>query len=235
MARPPRDELLDHDYDGIQEYDNPIPQWMNVIFFGTVLFSLGYAWYFHLGGPGKSIAERYAEKAQAAASEKQQVAAKHEVSEESLAALMKDPAAVAEGKATFQTTCVACHGAKAEGKIGPNLTDEYWLYGGKLMEIRHTILNGTAKGMPPLGKGMPPEKLDKLVAFLGTLRGTNVPGKEPQGEKFVPEGAQPQAGEAAPGGTADGGAPAVGDGGAADNGAGSDAAAAPTTGAADGG
>ncbi len=226
MARPPRDELLDHDYDGIQEYDNPIPQWMNVIFFGSVLFSLGYAWYFHLGGPGKSIAEQYAEKAQAAASEKQQVAAKHEVSEESLAALMQDSAAVGEGKATFQATCAACHGAKAEGKIGPNLTDEYWLYGGKLMEIRHTILNGTSKGMPPLGKGMPPEKLDKLVAFLGTLRGTNVPGKEPEGEKVVIEGVGQ--GEA-------GGAPAAGDGGAAGNAAGSDAAAAPAAGSMDGG
>ncbi len=221
MATPRRDELLDHDYDGIQEYDNPVPQWMNVVFLVTVVFSLGYAWYYHLGGPGKSIAEVYQEEAARHASREKQVAARHQVSEESLAALVADPSAVAEGKAKFESTCSPCHGSKAEGKIGPNLTDDYWLYGGKLMDIRHTIMNGTSKGMPPLGKSMPPELLDKVVAFIGSIRGTNVPGKAPQGEKFVPEGS---------GGDAQGG-----DGGG-DGGMGSvDAAVDSATPAADGG
>ncbi len=202
MATPPRDELLDHDYDGIQEYDNPVPQWMNVVFLVTVFFSLGYGWYYHLGGPGKSVAEVYAEEAATHRSEQAEVAAQHEVSEERLAALVQDPAAVAAGKAKFEQVCVACHGAKGEGKIGPNLTDDYWLYGGELMQIRHTILEGTPKGMPPLGKGMPPDELDEVVAFIGSIRGTNVPGKAPQGEKFALGGAV----EEADGGEADAGA-----------------------------
>ena len=55
----PDDPLTGHDYDGIQEYDNPLPGWWRWIFIGTIIFSVFYALYWHLGGPGLSERQEY--------------------------------------------------------------------------------------------------------------------------------------------------------------------------------
>ena len=40
-----------------------------------------------------------------------------------------DPAAAVEGKRLFlKTGCYACHGHEAEGAVGPDLTDDEWIY-----------------------------------------------------------------------------------------------------------
>jgi cytochrome c oxidase cbb3-type subunit 3 len=136
-------------------------------------------------GNGVSVEQAYAmemEEVQKVRAE-EAVAAAKDVSEEKLAALMADAAAVAAGQAKFQAVCVACHGKQGEGLIGPNLTDAAWLHGdGSLMAIRDVVVNGVVeKGMIPWGPTMAPDELNRVVAYLGTLRGTNVPGKEPQG------------------------------------------------------
>ena len=188
MSPAPRDELLDHDYDGIREYDNPIPQWMNLLFVGTIAFAIFYAIWFHWGGPGKSVAEAYAEEAAQAEAAKAEAQAAHAVTEESLQALMSDGAAVERGKQVYTKFCVPCHGPNAEGKVGPNLTDSYWIHGkGTLMDIHKVVNEGVlAKGMPAWGQQLKPEDIDLVVAYVGTLRGKNVPGKPPQGNKVEP-------------------------------------------------
>ena len=79
---------------------------------------------------------------------------------------------------------VACHGDKGQGGIGPNLTDDYWLHGGKLAQIAATITNGVSdKGMPPWGPMLSGEQIKSLAVFVKSLHGTNPPGaKAPQGE-----------------------------------------------------
>ncbi len=182
---PVRDELLDHDYDGIQEYDNPIPQWMNLIFLASVVFAIGYAFWFHWGGPGKSIAEQYAE---AKAAHAKQSAALHPraLSASELFALTKKSDVVARGKKVFAQYCTPCHGPNGEGKIGPNLTDDAWIHGGRLSDIYKTVSEGVLdKGMPAWGKQLKPDDLQAVVAYVGTLRGKNLPGKAPQGTKVT--------------------------------------------------
>jgi cytochrome c oxidase cbb3-type subunit 3 len=100
--------------------------------------------------------------------------------------MVKDSAKVKAGKDLFQVRCVACHGASGQGLIGPNLTDEYWLHGGKLTDISNTITNGVSdKGMPPWGPVMTADQIHSVVAFIRSIRGTNPSGaKAPQGELY---------------------------------------------------
>jgi cytochrome c oxidase cbb3-type subunit 3 len=105
---------------------------------------------------------------------------------EQLEAMSQDPAVLAAGAATYKANCVACHGDKGEGKIGPNLTDRYWLHGADPMEIHTTVSQGVpAKGMPPWGPVLGPGPVQEVVAYVLTLRNTNVQGKGPEGEEVL--------------------------------------------------
>lgn len=177
------DRLLEHDYDGIREYDNPMPRWWLYIFWATIAYSILY--YFNVPGIGIGkgrIAAYDADVAEAAA-----LAAKNNpfatVNDGVILAAAKDPAKLALGKTTFSTTCSACHRADGGGVIGPNLADDYWIHGGKPLEILKTVTEGvTAKGMPPWGRMLTPDQILSVVAYVTTLQGTNPPNpKAPQG------------------------------------------------------
>jgi cytochrome c oxidase cbb3-type subunit 3 len=180
------DQLLDHSYDGIQEFDNPMPRWWVYIFWATIIFSILY-WFNVPGfGIGKGRISEYdrAMAAAAAADAKRKAAEPAGASPEQLAAMTKDASVVALGKQTFTQNCAACHRADAGGQIGPNLTDDYWLHGGAIEQIHKTVADGVLeKGMPPWGKVLKPNQLDAVVAYVYTLHGTNPPNpKEPQGD-----------------------------------------------------
>jgi cytochrome c oxidase cbb3-type subunit 3 len=107
------------------------------------------------------------------------------VSDADLAAAAHNDSQLAAGQQAFTTNCVACHGTKAEGIIGPNLTDEHWLHGGGPAQIFGTIRDGVpAKGMPSWGPVLGPATVKSLTAYLLSLRNTRVPGKAPQGEIY---------------------------------------------------
>ena len=177
----PQDRLLDHNYDGIQEYDNPLPGWWSAIFVICIVFSVGYWAYYHALGSGQMKLDEYAsEMAEAEAKWPKFVLPPK--TEAELLALTADPALLSKGAAKFKELCIACHGDKGEGKIGPNLTDNAWLHGGALVHLYASIGDGwPQKGMPAWGKQMKPDELHGLVAFAASLRNTNVPGKPPQG------------------------------------------------------
>jgi len=126
---PEQDRLLDHSYDGIQEFDNPLPRWWVWIFWACIAFAAFYGLVpgNPLRGPGR-MAEYRAAMAEAARLHP----AAAEVSEASLLAITKDAAALAAGKQVFVTTCAPCHRPDGGGLIGPNLTDDYWLHGGTI-------------------------------------------------------------------------------------------------------
>lgn len=179
------DEVLEHDYDGIQEFDNPLPNWWLATFYGAIIFSFFYVAYYHFG-PGLSLDEELAAdlaivKAQEAAGRKNAPP----VSDGELAAVFADPGKRAKGKQIYAEKCLACHGAAGEGQIGPNLTDAYWLHGsGALSSLLKVVSAGVPeKGMPPWEALLKPEELLAVVAHVKSLQGTN-PGKAkpPQGE-----------------------------------------------------
>lgn len=175
--------LLDHNYDGIQEFDNPLPGWWTFILWLSVIFCPFYLVYIHGGQDRTAMAEyrsEVAEVAQAQAAE----AMKHPVTDESLQTLTKDVASINVGANIFATKCVTCHEAQGQGKIGPNLTDDYWIHGAAPTNIYTTIREGgrPGKGMKAWGKELGATELRQVAAYVLTLRGTNPPNpKAPEG------------------------------------------------------
>lgn len=176
------DQLLDHEYDGIREYDNPMPGWWIAIFWGSFVFALGYIFHYHVSGRGTSIADAHAAEVAEAARVQAQRALGETVSEEGLGKLMADATMMADAKALFGQRCTPCHGDQGQGVIGPNLTDDHWLHGDTLLDIHKTVSEGVpAKGMPSWRMQLSAIQVRELAAFVGTLRGKNVPGKPAEG------------------------------------------------------
>lgn len=191
MSTKPTDKLLDHEYDGIREFDNPIPAWWTWLWIGSIVFSAVYFVHYHVAGTGEGIFAAYEvemEEVRAIEAE-QRKAMLANLSEDTLLMLMKDETALAAGKKKYEEVCLACHAAQGQGLVGPNLTDAYWIHAdGSLMSIREIVANGVAeKGMPAWEKMMSSELLTQVVAYVGTFRGTNVEGKEPQGKEVAGE------------------------------------------------
>jgi cytochrome c oxidase cbb3-type subunit 3 len=179
-----QDRLLDHNYDGIQEYDNPLPRWWLALFWVTIVFAAVYSLYYHFG-PGLLSREAY-DKDMIAYYEMQanQALAQGEIDEQTLAGAMGNDAMMAGARQLFIAKCAQCHGTLGEGGIGPNLTDQYWLHGNRLVDIYRTVSEGVpTKGMLSWKKQLRPAELLSLAAYVGTLRGTSPPNsKAPQGE-----------------------------------------------------
>ncbi len=170
-------------HDGIEEHDHHLPRWWLLTLFGSMVFSLVYWSYYHALSAGTPQLEelRADERALAAMREAQ---APPE-SDDSLLASSRDSGVVERGKAIFAQNCVACHGARAEGGVGPNLTDAYWLHGGSPLEIKRVISKGVVdKGMLAWGNVLGASKVSDVAAFVISLKDTNVAGKEPQGQKL---------------------------------------------------
>jgi cytochrome c oxidase cbb3-type subunit 3 len=177
--------LLDHNYDGIQELDHPLPKWWLVTFYLAIIFAAIYVGYYHLGSGLLQEQELEADLAEIKSR------APAPTSSEDLAAkaiAMKDDAtALAAGKASYIAKCAACHGNLGEGGIGPNLTDKFWIHGvGDAAGVIKVIVDGVPeKGMPTWGPIIPPEETAQLTAFIATLSGTNPPNaKAPEGQEI---------------------------------------------------
>lgn len=170
-----------HVFDGIEEMDNRLPNWWLATLWGAIIFAFGYWFYYHPGHMGPSAQERY----QGAMAEHQKLLESHKPksTDDVLLALAKDPAAIAAGAEVFKTNCAACHGPEGQGLVGPNLTDKYWLHGGKPLQIQGTVSKGfVEKGMPAWEPVLGADRVQKVAAFVLSLKGKNVPGKAPQGE-----------------------------------------------------
>ena len=177
-------KISGHNYDGIEELDHSLPRWWINLFYLTIIFAVGYYFYYELGG-GPSLNQEYlAAKSEYSYSQLSQKTAVKTATEDELRSFLKAPERIASGRAIFQARCLACHGAAGQGGIGPNLTDDYWVHGGKMTAILNTITNGVLdKGMPPWGPILKQDELYSVATFVKSLRGSNPPGaKAPQGE-----------------------------------------------------
>ena len=181
-----QDHLLEHSYDGIQEYDNPLPGWWVWIFLATIGFSFFYAVYYHLG-TGLSIHDGYDLEAAAFFEMQAKQLEGVEVTEALLYKQSLNKDLVAGVKKRFQAKCATCHNQEAQGDACPNLTDDYWLHGGDLLQIYTTIKNGVpGTEMKSWLTELGPAGVLNMAAFVGSLRGTNHPGgKKAEGKKYV--------------------------------------------------
>jgi cytochrome c oxidase cbb3-type subunit 3 len=184
-APEPHDERPVHVYDGdLVEEDNRLPLWWLYTLYGAIAFAAVY-WY------GEQHLRAW--PTSEAAYQEEMIAVRLEEAKksggalppEALLAMAKTPATVDEGKQVFGSTCAPCHRADGGGNIGPNLTDEFWIHGGKPQNIWSCVHDGVpAKGMPTWGPQLGDGKVAAVVAYVLSIKGSNVPnGKPPQGEK----------------------------------------------------
>lgn len=166
-------QLRDHVYDGIQEYDQKLPNWWLFSWYITMVWFVVWWLSYYQFGVGRTDPE---EMEVAAAFIKQtQDKALAGVSDDKIWAMSRDPQVVAAGKATFMTSCVACHAPDLSAKLAGNklpglpLNDTEWKHGGTPTQV----LNIVRKGAPDVSKGMPPwepvlgtQRVVEAVAFI---------------------------------------------------------------------
>ncbi|NIJ45179.1 cytochrome c oxidase cbb3-type subunit 3 [Wenyingzhuangia heitensis] len=177
------DIILNHDFDGIRELDNNLPPWWLYGFYMTIVFAFGYIIYYHVLD-GDTQKEEYLQEVAMA---KKQIAAYEATQEKVDLTALVSGGDNSEGKKLFKKNCAVCHAVDGGGKIGPNLTDEYWLLGGGIENVYNTIAEGgrPGKGMIAWKNSFSPQKLQQLSAYVISLQGTTPSSpKEPQGDLY---------------------------------------------------
>ena len=198
-------ESCGHEFDGIEELNNPLPKWWTYMFFATFIWSVYYlAAYPGLGnweGLGKWTSSNQGVKSLAASKEATRVALENgenvQLDQEFIAAderfgpifesfakqdietLVKDEKALEIGQRLFSQNCAQCHGSDARGGQGfPNLTDNDWLYGGTPDKIKETLLYGRVAAMPPWGDALGEQGIKEMTAHVLSLSGRTVNQKD---------------------------------------------------------
>ena len=182
-----------HEWDGIAELENPVPNWWIVTFLVCIAVAVAYLWAypsapamhsFYPGGLGYTqVKALHQSEAEAAA---QQVQWRSQIARMSLQQIEADDAtrrfAESAGRAVFLQNCAPCHGQNATGQAGlfPNLADNDWIWGGKLDDIYTTLLHGIRNEdpdsrstvMPSFGADgiLTPTQIDQVASYVVTLR-----------------------------------------------------------------
>ncbi|WP_086930060.1 cytochrome-c oxidase, cbb3-type subunit III [Agarilytica rhodophyticola] len=169
----PENKTTGHVYDGIEEYDNPLPKWWFQLFLGSMVWALVYlVWYPGVWdgfGGWTSVGELKAHQEKAV---KKHVKSYGVFSQMPVEELIHDNRAMKMGVRLFANNCAVCHGADGGGNFGiPNLTDGDWLYGGTPDTIKHTLLNGRAGNMPAWGPILGEEKISHIAEYVLQLSG----------------------------------------------------------------
>jgi cytochrome c oxidase cbb3-type subunit III len=190
------DKVL-HDVDGIREYDNPMPGWLMAIWWGSLIFSAAYLIFYALSFGEGSMEAEYRGETQTALTAVQAHFDANPIVAPSTAVLLAgagNPAVIQVGAARFAKSCASCHGEKAQGLIGPNLTDDRWLHGGSVEQIFQTVTKGwPAKGMPPWGRALKADELAALVSYVRSLQGANPPNaRAPEGDQVAAQPIPPR-------------------------------------------
>jgi len=180
---------LSHDYDGIRELDNKIPSWWTWAFFSFVLFAIVYLYRMFVT---ETLPNQYVELAKAneiAAEQKLEFLKNSANNVDENSVVFLGAGDIAQGAEVYAKNCVACHGDKGQGGVGPNLTDDYWLHKGGIKEIFYSIKYGwQEKGMKSWKDDFSPIQIAQLTSFVKTLHGTNPPmPKAQQGELYTEE------------------------------------------------
>ncbi|MBC7156048.1 MAG: cytochrome-c oxidase, cbb3-type subunit III [Rhodobacteraceae bacterium] len=187
-------ETTGHVWDGIEEFNNPLPRWWLWVFYLTIIWALGYT----IAYPAWPLIERatpgllgYSTRAEVAkdiaAVEARNADLVARLEQVDLAAIADDPAlssfANQAGAAVFRTWCAQCHGAGAAGVQAagyPNLRDDDWLWGGTLDDIVTTVRHGIRNeddpdarfsAMPAFGTILSEDEIAAVVQHVRAISG----------------------------------------------------------------
>ena len=166
-----------HEYDGIQEYDNPLPRWWVWMFVGTIIFALVYLALYPGLGNFKGLLGWTQEnqwEREVVAGEEKYAAIFSQYAAMPVVELAKNAEARKTGQRLFSTNCGVCHGSSATGSKGyPNLTDSDWLYGGDADTIKTSILNGRSGAMPAWGAVIGEAGVSDVANYVYSLSGVS--------------------------------------------------------------
>ncbi|BFM21179.1 cytochrome-c oxidase, cbb3-type subunit III [Gilvimarinus japonicus] len=171
----PENRTTGHVYDGIEEYDNPLPSWWFKLFLATFVFAGVYLIIYPGLGSYKGLAgwtshnqlEGQQQKADELYSEQF-----GEYSAMPIEELARNSDAMKMGLRLFANNCAVCHGADGGGNYGfPNLTDHDWLYGGEPATIKQTITGGRKGAMPAWAPILGEEGVHETAEYVLSLSG----------------------------------------------------------------
>ena len=179
--------LLDHDYDGIRELDNPLPKWWLYSFYLTIIFAVPY-YVTHTFMNAESINDEFKKGVMAVTKiQKKYDQEKGQFSEKEYQVVISNPKMKKISKKTYKRKCKACHGSSGQGGVGPNLADNFWIHGnGSLKDMYKTINYGIVdKGMPAWGVKLGKEKVYGVLKYIADFKGTAPENpKAPQGKEY---------------------------------------------------
>ena len=178
------DQTVGHVYDGIEEYDNPLPRWWFMLFVGTIIFAVGYLVLYPGMGNWKGIlpgydggwtsAKQYDREITKADEKYGPIFAKYAALP--IEEIAKDEAALKMGGRLFASHCAVCHGSDAKGSHGfPNLTDNDWIWGGEPETIKASILNGRQAVMPGWEAALGNDGIKNVAGYVRSLSGLKNP------------------------------------------------------------
>lgn len=185
---------LEHDYDGIKELDNVLPPWWLWLFYGTIAWGVIYLVNVHVLNVWPDSQKEYRMSMERAKADvAAYLATQTNLVDENNVTFTDEAAVIAEGRSLFGTNCTACHGADAAGSensVGPNLTDAYWMHGGGIRNVFHTIKYGVPeKGMIAWKAQLQPSEIRAIACYILTQEGKGgADQKPPQGEQWKEEG-----------------------------------------------
>ena len=160
------DQIREHHYDGIQEYDNVLPRWWLTLFYLCIVWSIGYMIWYHV--MDKPLGPAQLQQDLAALAELRAKNQTGPLSEDALRALSTSPDRIAKGAALYASAgCATCHGADGTGGVGPNVRDAYWIHGSTMVNIVAVIHDGAANGQMPAQKNyMTGDDIHNLALLL---------------------------------------------------------------------
>ncbi|MFN3767757.1 MAG: cytochrome-c oxidase, cbb3-type subunit III [Ectopseudomonas guguanensis] len=185
----PTEQTMGHAFDGIEEYDNPLPKWWFMLFVGTLVFGAAYLLLYPGLGNFKGLLPGYEDGWTQVNQWQREMERADELygpifakyAAMPIEEVAKDERALKMGGRLFASNCSVCHGSDAKGSYGfPNLADNSWRWGGEPETIKTTILKGRHGMMPPQGAAIGEEGVRNVAAFVLTRLG----GRE------LPEGSE---------------------------------------------
>jgi cytochrome c oxidase cbb3-type subunit 3 len=164
-----------HEWDGLREYNNPMPRWWLGLFYLTIMFALVYLLLYPGLGNFKGLlgwTQIGAYEAEVKQVEEDVAPLFAKYAATPIPDLARDPAAMATGRRLFLNNCSVCHGADGHGSRGfPNLADSIWHWGGSPEQIEQTITQGRQAAMPPWGPVLGEDGVKAVATYVRSLGG----------------------------------------------------------------
>lgn len=193
MPQDPREDVVvtGHVYDGIEEYDNPLPGWWTALFYLTILFSIAYAFLYFAQPEWTNVRVAYeVDKEEDIARQFAEIG-ELEPDRATILSFATDPENekwLTFGRKLFETNCVSCHGREGQGVSAPNMTDDAYLHVKGIEDIADVVANGANAGaMPAWGTRLGQNEVVLVSAYVASLRGKELESSRGSEGAIIPE------------------------------------------------